>query len=65
MQIWINGQNFLLHGTTVKDVLSELKLAEQGIAIAVNDRVIARSHWSLHLLDFNDRITIIYATAGG
>ena len=56
-------------------VQSDLKLCEylkfanlsdaRGIAIAVNECVVARNEWESHVLRENDKVLIIRATQGG
>lgn len=46
-------------------MLNSLQVAEEGIAIAVNQQVIKRSEWSEWELKPNDDILIIKATQGG
>ncbi|EHQ30966.1 sulfur carrier protein ThiS [Mucilaginibacter paludis] len=36
-----------------------------GIAVAVNQEIIAKHHWASHFLNPGDHITIIKATQGG
>ena len=37
----------------------------RGLAVAVNDEVVPKSGWSLHLLNEDDRVEIVRATQGG
>ena len=37
----------------------------EGIAVAVNNEIIPKHSWDSHLLQENDKITIITATQGG
>lgn len=66
MRATINGvERELPEGTTVADVLRELGAAQSGIAVAVNDRVVAkRAHADVSLAD-GDAVEIIRAVAGG
>ena len=51
---------------TLAEALTELNLASQrGMAVAVNDTVVARPDWETYALQTNDRLTIIRATQGG
>ncbi len=51
---------------TLHDLLAELgHAAKRGVAVAVNDSVVARSGWALHKLAEGDRILVIQATQGG
>ncbi|MGV3558229.1 sulfur carrier protein ThiS [Larkinella arboricola] len=51
---------------TLLILLQTLGLSDRkGIAVACNDRIIPRPHWSQTLLQENDSITLIQATQGG
>ncbi len=51
---------------TLMDVLNEQQFTSQkGIAIAINNTVIAKTNWAHHQINNNDKITIIKATQGG
>jgi sulfur carrier protein len=52
--------------STLFDILLTMQMQEkQGIAVAVNDAIVARHVWMSHELKENDTITIIQATQGG
>ncbi|MGB1272207.1 MAG: sulfur carrier protein ThiS [Endozoicomonas sp.] len=66
MQIKVNHQPVTLEGTlNLKELLEKLNHLEQGVALAVNRKIIRRSHWTSHTLNEGDEITLIRATAGG
>ena len=67
MQLTVNNELFPFPASAaLKDLLAELNLSEKkGIAVAVNNVIIAREIWKTHLLKENDHITIIQATQGG
>ena len=51
---------------TVAEVMTDLQLAgKRGLAVAVNDVVVAQPEWASYALQSNDRVTIIRATQGG
>lgn len=50
---------------SVEHLLSELKMKAQGIAVAVNNRVILKTAWETKFLHDHDKVTIIQATQGG
>ncbi|TGD79678.1 sulfur carrier protein ThiS [Hymenobacter wooponensis] len=51
---------------TVAEVMTDLQLAgKRGLAVAVNDTVVAQPEWASYTLQSNDRVTIIRATQGG
>ncbi len=52
--------------TTLAMLLDELELAHRkGVAVAVNDAVVARTAWTAHTLAEGDRVLVIRATQGG
>lgn len=51
---------------TITELLASLTLVGQrGLAVAVNDAVVARPEWVRYCLQTNDRLTLIRATQGG
>jgi sulfur carrier protein len=62
----INGEGKTLpSGTTLGALLRDIGLAERGIAVAVNERVVRRSAFETHALRDGDAVEIIRAVAGG
>jgi len=62
----INGERRELpDGATVAHLLNELNLEKNGIAVAVNERVIRGANFDEHRLQEGDVIEIIRAVAGG
>lgn len=63
----VNGENIEFEANhPLIQLLEKLQLHEKkGLAVAVNNKVIPKSNWSVHLLDSNDKVTIIRATQGG
>jgi len=63
----VNGENIEFEANhPLIQLLEKLHLHEKkGLAVAVNNKVIPKSNWSVHLLDSNDKVTIIRATQGG
>lgn len=60
-----NKETELTQGNTVTDLAIQLELPAQGIAIAVNNRMIPRAQWSEQILKPNDNLVIIKAACGG
>jgi len=51
---------------TLSELLESINLnVAKGVAVAVNNQVVAKGEWSNALLKENDKITIIRATQGG
>lgn len=51
--------------TTLQILVDDLDIQTNGIAIAVNNKVIKKLDWSVQLLQPNDAILIITSTQGG
>jgi len=66
MQIRLNGDVMhIADNLTLATFLSELKLPEQGVAVAVNQQIKPRSEWGEYHLQENDSVLIIKAACGG
>lgn len=65
--IQLNGQTIQLpEGVTLKTFLDQNNLANNGgVAVALNQSVIAQNDWNEKELKNNDEIIIITATQGG
>jgi len=67
MTVFVNNElRELKAPSTLKDMLAACQIQSvRGLAIAVNNQVIARAAWEQHVLRTNDRITLIRASKGG
>ena len=67
MFVYVNNARQQMHDqANIKDMLGHLDmLSQRGIAIAINNNVIPRSEWELHILQPEDKLTLIKATQGG
>lgn len=67
MEITLNDKTHSVSENTFLNeiVFSQLGDKQKGVAVAVNETVIPRSHWENHLIKSNDHILIIKATQGG
>lgn len=52
-------------GETLAGLLQRMSVPDEGVAVAVNNRVIPRGEWAATPLHEEDRITIIRAVCGG
>ncbi|CAL2101909.1 Sulfur carrier protein [Tenacibaculum sp. 190130A14a] len=50
---------------SLQELIDELQISVNGIAIAINNNVIKKENWQLHSLKENDNILIIRSTQGG
>jgi sulfur carrier protein len=65
--VCVNDKSMTLSGTTsLTQLLAELGLsAANGVAVAINDAVVARSAWDERHLADGDQVLVIQATQGG
>lgn len=66
MQLQFNNEPITTTASTLQELLTEKGLfTKNGIAVAVNDSVVQRTKWELHILHENDSVLVITAAAGG
>lgn len=65
MKVIINSKEVETNSTTLSQLVEELSLPMQGIAIAVNNRMIPRTEWVNYNLTESVSIVIIKAACGG
>ena len=66
MQIFLNGdKKEIAAGFTTAKLVDELGLKDQRIAIEVNQELLVRSSFPMHVLKAGDRVEIIHAIGGG
>ena len=67
MEITVNRKEVLVRSSlNLEEYLKASNLSDvRGIAVAVNERVIAKKLWQSLVLQENDKILIIRATQGG
>ena len=67
MEVSVNEKKEKIsNNVSLAEAIAELKITEtNGIAIAINDKVIKRENWTTEKLNSNDKILIIRAAQGG
>jgi sulfur carrier protein len=66
VDVVVNGAPRSVAGSaTVSEVVAQLGCGTAGVAVAVNDEVVARSAWDDHVLADGDRIEVLRAAQGG
>lgn len=65
MKVQVNNKEVETHSTTLLQLAQELNLPVQGIAVAVNNRMVPRTQWETLLLTENDNLIVIKAACGG
>ncbi|SIS49383.1 sulfur carrier protein ThiS [Zobellia uliginosa] len=51
--------------TTIYQFLQQIDSSVSGVAVAINDQVVPRSHWETRSLQDDDTVLIIQAAQGG
>ncbi len=67
MKVFLNEHALEVHtSVSLANMLENQKVLDtSGIAVAINNQVISKSSWADTILNENDKIIIITATAGG
>ena len=66
MQLIINSELKQFSGKNISELVQSLQMpSTNGIALAVNEKVISKSEWEKFELKENDKILLIKATQGG
>lgn len=65
MKVQVNNKEVDTHSTTLLELVTELSLPAQGIAVAVNNQLVPRTQWNTFRLQENDALVIIKAACGG
>ena len=52
-------------GMSLKQLMEDLSVDENGLALAVNQRVINRTLWHQYVLHADDQVTLFTVVAGG
>ena len=66
MRIRLNGEDREIpEASTIADLLAALGLRRDGVAVAVNRRVVPRSRHAEHALAAGDEVEVIQAVGGG
>ena len=65
MKITINNQVTEVQSTTLQQLAEELALPQQGVAMAIANRMVPRAQWAEKQLNENDSVVVIKAAYGG
>ncbi len=66
MYIRVNNETQeITENTSIQNLVDQLKISINGIAIAINNTVIKKSEWNTTVINNNDDILIIKSTQGG
>jgi thiamine biosynthesis protein ThiS len=66
MTVILNGEERgCREGTTIADLVTELRLGKRRIAVEVNREIIPRDHYETYRLNAGDHIEIVHFVGGG
>lgn len=66
MQIIVNGESRdVLDGLTAAQLVEDMDIAGQRIAMEVNLEIVPRSTYTDHIFNAGDRVEIVHAVGGG
>lgn len=65
MKVSVNNKEVETSATTLSQLTEELSLPAQGIAVAVNNRMIPRAEWTEYALSEGISILVVKAACGG
>lgn len=65
MKILVNNKEVETTATTLAQLVEELALPPQGVAVAVDNRVVLRTEWIRYALRESMSVVIIKAACGG
>ena len=66
MKVQVNNKEVeITSSSTISQLKAQLELPVQGVAIAVNNKMIPRTEWDTFSLQENDKVVIIKAACGG
>jgi sulfur carrier protein len=66
MQIYINGEEEQVSSDmTMAQLIEQLELKDQRLAVEVNEELVPRSTFPQHQLQSGDRVEIVHAIGGG
>ena len=66
IEIEVNGEKRSVETwTTLRELIDQLEVPNQAVALAVNRQVVPRQMWPQHVLLAHDKIDIVRAIGGG
>jgi len=66
MEIFLNGEvQQLNENANLAELIKQLALENQRLAIEINGQIISRSRWASHHLSLGDKVEIVRAIGGG
>ena len=65
MQVFVNNNEVTTEATNLSELIAQLGLPAQGVAAAVDNKMVPRTQWDGFALDEGAKVTVIKAACGG
>lgn len=65
MKVWVNNKEVETAAVSLASLVEELSLPAQGIAVAVENRMVPRTQWTDYALSEGMRVVVVKAACGG
>ncbi len=65
MQVFVNNKEVTTEATNLSELIAQLGLPAQGVAAAVDNKMVPRTEWSGFALGEGAKVTVIKAACGG
>ncbi len=65
MQVFVNNKEVATEATNLSELISQLGLPAQGVAAAVDNKMVPRTEWDSFALSEGAKVTVIKAACGG
>ena len=65
MRLTVNGEAYCTEKNTVKELLGEMDIVPERVAVEVNLKVIKRAEYAGYTLQEGDSIEVVYFVGGG
>jgi thiamine biosynthesis protein ThiS len=65
MRLTVNGEAYCTEKGTVRELLGEMDIAPERVAVEVNLKVIKRAEYAEYNLEEGDSIEVVYFVGGG
>ncbi len=66
IDIFVNGEKKgILKGMTISNLIAQLELTPERLAVELNMQIVKRDQWSTQILSAGDRLEIVHFVGGG
>lgn len=65
MKVWVNNKEVETAAVSLASLVEDLSLPAQGIAVAVENRMVPRTQWEDYALSEGMRVVVVKAACGG